>query len=205
MLRVFCKRIVYFCAMELTKKRKSDLIFYSSLILLVLFLFFTPWGLKLRSWIGGVLLSAPSVEQTLPKDETTSIKNNWEFISQDGNTLLLSEIDQPIFLNIWATWCGPCRSEMQSIVDLHSKYGQKVLFILVSPSENLETIKKFKETNNIDMDLYVTQYLAPEVLQTNVFPTTFIISPDKHVILKSEGAHDWNAESVHEFLDKLLK
>ena len=189
--------------MELTKKRKSDLIFYGSLILLVLFLFFTPWGLKVRSWIGGVFLSAPAVEQTLPKDDTTLIKNNWEFISQDGKIVLLSEIDQPIFLNIWATWCGPCRSEMQSIIDLHSKFGQKVKFILVSPSENMEIIKKFKEANDIDMDLYVTQYLAPELLQSNVYPTTYIISPDKHVLLKSEGAHDWNAESVHSLLDGL--
>ena len=189
--------------MELTKKRKSDLIFYGSLILLVLFLFFTPWGLKFRSWVGGVFLSEPTVEKTLPKDDSTLIKENWEFISQDGKIVLLSEINQPIFLNIWATWCGPCRREMQSIVDLYSKYGQKVRFILVSPTENMEIIKNFKEDNDIKMDLYVTQYLAPELLQSNVFPTTYIISTDKYVLLKSEGAHDWNAESVHSLLDGL--
>ena len=57
----------------------------------------------------------------------------------------LSDTDKPIFINIWATWCGPCRTELPSINSLYEKYKKDIKFILVSPNESIEILKEFAQ------------------------------------------------------------
>jgi thiol-disulfide isomerase/thioredoxin len=186
--------------MALSKKVKSDLIFYVGLGLLVVFLFFTPWGLQLRAWMGSWTLSSPNItaEQT---DGTIHVSSDWELVNQDGEFLHLFDIEQPIFINIWATWCGPCRSELPSIIDLHADYGKKIKFILVSPSEDIGTLKKFSDDHQLPLEVYAIASSPPNELESSVYPTTYVLSSDKIILLKSSGAHDWNSTSVREFLE----
>jgi thiol-disulfide isomerase/thioredoxin len=188
--------------MALSKKVKSDLIFYVGLALFVVFLFFTPWGLQLRAWMGGWVLSSPNIEAE-KTDNSVIVNSQWTLVNQDGEISELSAIHQPIFLNFWATWCGPCRSELPSIVDLYADYGKKVTFILVSPSEDIATLKKFKHDYQLPMDVYAIASMPPSELESSVYPTTYILSTEKVILLQSSGAHDWNATDVRAFLDKL--
>jgi thiol-disulfide isomerase/thioredoxin len=188
--------------MALSKKVKSDLIFYLALGAFVLFLFFTPWGMRLRAWMGSWVLSSPSIEAEKTDGQVTVLAD-WQLVNQDGEIVEFSSIQQPIFLNFWATWCGPCRSELPSIVDLYADYGQKVKFILVSPSEDIATLKKFRDDHQLPMEVYAIATIPPAELESSVYPTTFILSKGKEILLKSSGAHDWNAPNVREFLDQL--
>lgn len=190
--------------MNLSKKQKSNFVFYGLMAGFFIFLFFTPWGKNLKDWVTSLTLSNPDMEQTIPTSDAY-ISKDWLLVKDDGSEILLSKIDKPIFLNIWATWCGPCRSEMSAIEDLHEIYGSEVEFLLVSPTEGLEIIKKFKSSRGDKMNLYVNGSQIPQVLYGGVFPTTFIISKEKEIVLKSEGAHDWNTNEVHQFLDNLLQ
>ena len=169
-----------------------------------IFLFLTPWGKNLKEWVSSLTLSTPNMEQNIAPNDAY-ITMDWALISDEGTKVIFSEIDKPIFLNIWATWCGPCRSEMGSIEDLYNTYGDRVEFLLVSPTEGLEIVKKFKASRNESIPLYVNGSQIPPNLYGGVFPTTFIISKEKEIVLKSEGAHDWNAADVHQFLDALLE
>lgn len=189
-------------SLNLSKKAKSELIFWGIAVGSVIFLFFTPWGMKVRFWMTSMWLGSPDVADSLI-DEKLALGMDWRVISDKGEEIWIGEIDQPIFLNIWATWCGPCRSELSSILSLRDKYKDKVAFLLVSPSENLETIQAFTKDEGWEFSAYVNGGEIPEVLRTGVFPTTFIINSDKQVIHKFEGAFDWDSESVHEMLDKL--
>ena len=120
-------------------KRKSNIIFWSIFVGILLFLYATPWGSSLRDWISSSFLSSPNIEEnTVVDQDKTFLDADWKLISTSGEEIWLTETDKPIFLNIWATWCGPCRSEMPSIIDLEAEYGDKVLFLLISPSESLQ-------------------------------------------------------------------
>ena len=127
---------------NLSRKVKSDLIFWGILILFIGYLFLTPSGENTRAWLTSLTLSSPSnsIEQS-----NLQVKDDWQLTSTNGNEIWLSELKKPVFINIWATWCPPCRSELPSILKLEAKYKDKVDFLLVSPNEPIGKLKDFSE------------------------------------------------------------
>lgn len=117
-----------------------------------------------------------------------------DFTLQDqyGNTHTLSEYKgKTVFLNFWATWCGPCRNEMPEIQKLHEEYEAQedsdvVILGIAAPDlggeASEEEIKAFLEENG---------YTYPVVMDTtgeifssygiSAFPTTFMIDKDGNV------------------------
>jgi len=65
----------------------------------------------------------------------------------DGSTVSLKDFrGQVVFLNFWATWCGPCRAEMPDIETLHRKYRDRGVIVLgVDLRETRETVRAFVE------------------------------------------------------------
>ena len=114
----------------------------------------------------------------------------FELVDQYGNTHTLDDYKgKVIFLNFWATWCGPCRAEMPEIQDLYEKYKDSedvVVLGVAAPSMGQEISKQgiaeFLETNG---------YTYPVLMDTNwelfqgygisAFPTTFMIDTDGNV------------------------
>lgn len=190
--------------MNISKKAKSDIIFWAAFGLIVAFLYLTPWGTSTRTWIGGFFLSSPNMESS-KLDDNNILSNDWNFEDTTGEQFWLSDTDKPVFINVWATWCGPCRSEMPSIKSLYDKYNSKVEFILVSPNETLQEIQKFATDNQYNLPFSTSLSAIPTELQSNSYPTTFILDSNKNIIYKLTGAHDWDSEEVHHILDDLTQ
>ncbi len=190
--------------MKITKKAKSNLIFWGIALSLIAFLFFTSAGSSLRSWMMSFTLRTPEVNTSkIEEIDDQFIEIDWMVISTEGEKVWLSSIDKPIFLNIWATWCGPCRSEMPSIVELQKKLGDRVEFVLVSPSEGLKIIKNYKESKDINFPLYINGSIIPGNLVSNAYPTTFIIDQHKHIVHKWVGAYNWDEPTIEKLLKEL--
>jgi thiol-disulfide isomerase/thioredoxin len=189
--------------MVLTRKRKSDLIFWAGFGLIVAFLYLTPWGSSTRAWMGGLFLSSPNMEKH-EANKDNFLSSDWNLQNINENKILISETNKPIFINIWATWCGPCRTEMPSINNLYNKYKNDVEFILVSPDETIEVLKEFGQNNAYNFPIYTSISQTPIQLQTNSYPTTIIIDKNKNITYKMTGAHDWDTEEVYSILDELI-
>ena len=188
--------------MVLTRKRKSDLIFWAGFGLILAFLYLTPWGGATRTWTGGLFLSSPSMEKY--KNSDNFLSTDWNLQHINNEKMWLSDTDKPIFINIWATWCGPCRTELPSINSLYDKYKNDIEFILVSPNESIEILKEFAKDNNYKLPIYTAIDQIPSQLQTNSYPTTIIIDKNKIITHKMKGAHDWNTEEVYSILNELI-
>jgi len=189
--------------MILSKQAKSNIIFIAILGSVLFFLFGTNLGTNLRTWMTSFTLSTPDiVSSEVNNIEDQNISFDWMVIDDKLNKVWISEIDKPIFINIWATWCGPCRSEMPSIISLRHKLQGKVEFLLISPMEGMKIIKDFKEKEAIDFPLYINGSEIPENLRSNVYPTTFIIDKNKQIVYKWEGAYDWDTKVI---VDKLIE
>jgi len=187
---------------KLSKKTKSDIIFWGILLLFMGYLFLTPSGENTRSWLSSLTLTSPNNEML---DHKLTLETDWQLKSTGEEEVWLSQFNKPIFINIWATWCPPCRAELPSIFKLQEKYKEKVQFLLISPDESLAKLKQFGIDKGYKTVFYNASGVTPKALITGSYPTTYIIDSNKKIILKSVGAHNWNSEEIHKILDQLIK
>jgi thiol-disulfide isomerase/thioredoxin len=115
---------------------------------------------------------------------------------------------QVVLLNLWATWCGPCRQEMPSLELLNKELGPKGLKIVAvsvdSPGmENAirDFVKEFGLTFEV---LYAPDGKIQYDYQATGFPETFIIGRDGVIRKRVIAAADWNAEAQKKLLRQLL-
>lgn len=186
---------------NLSRKTKSNFIFWGILILFTSYLFLTPSGENTRAWFSSLTLSSPSISLL---ENSIQVTEDFQMTSTNGDVVWLSDLKKPIFINIWATWCPPCRSELPSILALEKKYKDKIDFLLISPNESIEQLKSFAQQKDYSTTFYNQNSKTPYNLITKSYPTTYILDPNKKIILKSVGAHDWNTQNVHNILDKII-
>ncbi|GAB0155461.1 thiol-disulfide oxidoreductase ResA [Chryseobacterium sp. Alg-005] len=113
--------------------------------------------------------------------------------------------DKPIFLNFWGTWCPPCRKEWPSIQKLYDTRKGNVDFVLIAMNDEEAAVRKFLQENNYTVPVYIAQSPISEKLLPKVFPTTFLLDKTGRILIKEDAYRDWNTESVHQFIDNIVK
>jgi thiol-disulfide isomerase/thioredoxin len=109
-----------------------------------------------------------------------------------------------IFMNFWASWCGPCIAEMPGIQNLYNKTDTtKVKFILISLDSQSGDAIQFLHRKNFDLPAFFPLSPLPEIYNPPAVPTTFIISPDGMVVSKTIGMADYNKKSFIKYLEEL--
>lgn len=113
-----------------------------------------------------------------------------------------------LLLNIWATWCGPCRIEMPSMQRLEQQLGPKGLRIVavsVDVAGMEDAIKRFTEEMQLSFEIL---HDAPgdiqRIYQTTGVPETFIIGRDGRLRRRVIGADNWDSPANVAYLERLL-
>ncbi|MEJ0057915.1 MAG: TlpA disulfide reductase family protein [Bacteroidota bacterium] len=111
-----------------------------------------------------------------------------------------------IFLNLWATWCGPCRAEMAGIQKLHDKIDKdKIAFVMLSldrDSDKGKIVDYFKKRGFTFNAYQPSGYLTPQ-LNVPSIPTTFIISKEGKIVRKEVGSMKYDTPKFQGFLEDL--
>ncbi len=117
---------------------------------------------------------------------------------QNGTTHTLSSYQgKTIFLNFWATWCPPCRSEMPEIQALYEKYGENqgdlVVLGVAAPDTgqegSAEHISAFLSDNGYTFPVVMDDAgLYSSLYGIRAYPTTFMIDKDGNVFGYAQGA-----------------
>ena len=108
-----------------------------------------------------------------------------------------------VFLNVWATWCGPCRAEMPSIERLYGKVKDDRIAFLAVSDEPLRVIAPFVRKSGWTFPVYRAEGTLPRAFWSRGIPATFILAPDGRLAFKHTGSARWDDESVVEFLKGL--
>jgi thiol-disulfide isomerase/thioredoxin len=132
-----------------------------------------------------------------------------EIQAVDGASFKLSDYkDKVVVLDVWATWCGPCRLEIPHLVDMSNEYAGKGVVVIglttESPQTDAEKVRDFAREMKIN---YKLGYARADVAQTMMngnysIPQTFVIAPGGRIITKFRGFSDRIPDMIRTAIDK---
>jgi peroxiredoxin len=197
-------------------KRMKKIIIPSTLLILLITLSVTHMGWK--STNGVVTLNradAVEISDVAEYLEALSIlppNNEIEALdftveSLDGETESLNDYrGNVVFLNFWATWCGPCKAEVGDIQALSETLQDEDFVVMaLSIQEQKKKVDKFMKSNNIDFPVYLDSDGAVAAMYgVTGIPTTYIIAPDGMIVGRAVGPRDWGGKESVELMRSLM-
>jgi len=123
----------------------------------------------------------PSNNDLAPEIETELI---------DGTPFKLSELrGNHVVLDFWGSWCGPCLVDAPKLVELHEKFGDKVVFVSIAFEKNDKRWKQTAERLGFDWKHQIVR-ISPMLLGSGIardygvsdIPAKFIITPEGKVL-----------------------
>jgi len=110
-----------------------------------------------------------------------------DFPTPDGSTKSLADYNgKYTYIDVWATWCGPCKAEVPYIKEMKAKYEGKnlqIVSISVDEDKDLEKWKNMIESKGMDWD----QLIAPNNWQNEFITAYGINSIPRFILLDPEG------------------
>jgi thiol-disulfide isomerase/thioredoxin len=146
----------------------------------------------------------PETPATVTSTDAHAAKRlpTFKMINHAGDTVDLADFaGKKVFLNLWATWCPPCRREMPSIQSLYNSVDtSKVAFVMVALDDAFDKSKSWAAAQKYNLPLYYPAPYLPEMLNVPSIPTTFIFNESGQLMDKIEGSVDYNTDKFRQLL-----
>lgn len=165
--------------------------------------------------IGGMLLYGVLKEGYQPEEitpsvdgETTKPASDFTVLDTAKQQVNLSDfVGKPTVVNFWATWCGPCKSEMPAFDTLYKKYGDRVHFLMVNLTDGAqETIAgadAFIAESGYSFPVYYdTKLDAANTYGVYSIPMTLFINKEGEILGQHTGA--MNEATLENYIENLL-
>ncbi|MDR1319701.1 MAG: TlpA family protein disulfide reductase [Treponema sp.] len=143
----------------------------------------------------------------LPVEENGIRPIDFELSLLDGTRLKLADLKgRPVFLNFWATWCGPCRSEMPSMEAVYKRLKDRGFGILaVNVGEDSKQVSPFMRRYGLSFPVaFDTTSQVSTRYGIQAIPTTYIIDKRGLIISRIVGSIDWNTPEIIAAFESLL-
>jgi thiol-disulfide isomerase/thioredoxin len=151
----------------------------------------------------------PATNGTEGSETVTSSDNNeakqlpaFKMLDAQGNVVDLTSFNgKKIFVNLWASWCPPCRREMPSIQKLYNSVDpSKVAFIMLALDDSFDKSKDYVNSKKLNMPLYYPAEALPALFNVPGIPVTFIFNEQGQIIHKTEGSDDYDKAAYRKLL-----
>ena len=138
---------------------------------------------------------SPIPEQSAQSGESSKIAApELTIYDKDGNAVSFSEFKgKPVVLNFWASWCGPCKSEMPAFEEMYRKYGDDVHFVMLNltdgSQETLDSAKAYLNSTGYTFPVYFDTELSGAISYgiTSV-PQTYFVDADGYLVVRTASA-----------------
>jgi len=113
-----------------------------------------------------------------------------------------------VFLNFWATWCGPCKVEMPAMEALYQAFrpqGLEILAVSVD-QQGAAVTRPFKEGMGLSFPiLHDSDYQVGLIYGARTLPMTYVIDRKGIIRQRVFGARDWNSAEARQLMSELLE
>jgi thiol-disulfide isomerase/thioredoxin len=155
--------------------------------------------------------TAPA-EDSAPAEDTTdpdTIKAPGFTVQDgDGNAVSLTDmLGKPVIVNLWASWCPPCKAEMPDFETAYREYGDTIHFMMVNMTdgyqETVEKAKAFIADTGYTFPVYFdTESEAAIAYNATSIPATYFIDAEGNLVVYARGMLD--AANLQKGIDMLL-
>ncbi|QSX08439.1 redoxin domain-containing protein [Alkalibacter rhizosphaerae] len=131
-------------------------------------------------------------ENDLPDNDKNDVEEPEELIPApdftltdlDGNTVRLSDYNgKYVFLNFWASWCGPCKEEMPDMERIHQKYKDELVILAVNLGDAKNTAQGFAEDYGLTFQILLDEKRdIGSLYRVNGIPTSYFIDQNGNFV-----------------------
>jgi thiol-disulfide isomerase/thioredoxin len=137
--------------------------------------------------------ASPSLQPSLPTFAVESIH---------GNSVNLESFKgKKVFVNLWASWCPPCKREMPSIEKLYQSVDtNKVAFVMISLDDQFEKAKAYIRSAKLQLPVYYPEENLPDLFNVEGIPSTFIFNEAGQLIKRIDGGDFYDTDEYRALL-----
>jgi thiol-disulfide isomerase/thioredoxin len=175
-------------------------------VVIVLSLQASGWWGSVSS-VGQSALMKTGMLDALSSDLSREAPNfdfNFTIKDLEGNKLSFTRFKgKVIFLNLWATWCGPCRAEMPTIQALYDDIQKdSIVFVMLSLDKDSakEKIVKYIKNSAYTFPVYQPSGYLTQQLGVPSIPTTFVVSKEGKIVANEVGTTNFNTAKFKRFM-----
>lgn len=184
---------------------KEEIRSFGIIIGVFAFLYLTGLMTPIMGGLQSLVLSTGLVKPKINKEilEHRTFEYTGTFINLQGETVELNDYrGKTLFVNLWATWCPPCRAEMPHISELYKKVqdDEQVEFLMIALDKDFEKSKKYIADKGFGFPVFHASNGLNRTLQSQSIPTTLVINPKGEVVFYHEGMSNFNTQEFEAFL-----
>jgi len=109
---------------------------------------------------------------------------------------------KPLIINVWASWCGPCREEMGSLDRLSKRYGGKKFQVIgISTDDDTNAAANYIKQAGVSFETFIdSKVILENMLGANRIPLTLLVDSNGRVLRKIRGSHEWDSPEYVAFI-----
>jgi thiol-disulfide isomerase/thioredoxin len=169
------------------------------------FLYFTGLLPVIQGGVQSVLLSTGLIKPKLEIPDLRDQKFDYrgQFKDFEGNVVDLQDYrGKTVFINLWASWCGPCRAEMPHISELYKsvKDTPNLEFLMIGLDHDIRKSQGFMEGKTWGFPIVHASFGLNQSLQSESIPTTLVVNKEGKIVFYQQGMSNFNTAEFREFL-----
>ena len=131
----------------------------------------------------------------------------------DGNTFDMAKLEndgKPIIISFWATWCSPCKRELNTIAeeyeDWQDETGVKLVAISIDDARNMHKVKPYVAGQAWEYEVYLDPNSDfRRLMNVNNVPHTFLLDGDRNVVYQHNSYAPGDEEHLYELVEKVSR